>query len=594
MQKQIRRQNKIRDSRMPVFLGINAAYHESAVAFVQGGQVLFALEEERINRIKHGKVALSNNPDQLPWKALSVALEAMNLTMEHIATVAYSLVPDKRLNSLGLDPEPLDLEAGFGNLENELDFNERMLSVKNQFKKPFHFIPHHLAHAASAFYLSPFEEAACLVVDGIGEDSTAWMGYSTKGQLELLEAIPYPHSIGLLWERIAVFLGFSVYDSSKIMALAAHGDPRRFTKEMEKLLIVPDPEGGRLGSNTPPFLVDLNIARFRSPDVKGLESLFGPKRVFPEPIDQDRFVDIAAALQKQTETALLATTRRLHRATHLPYLCYSGGVALNCIANARIEKEGYFEGIYIPGAAHDAGTAIGAAIIAENRYNGKPIARSLRPHSHFMGPLFSAAEIDASIDNIGIEVTIIKDPAAMAADMIADYKLVGWFQGSLEFGPRALGHRSILGNPCKTMTSESINAFIKHRESFRPFGASVLAEYAEEWFEIPDIRPGAKFSRNLMLFAYSVKKNLAGLIPAVLNLDGTCRIQTIDADSDPLFYLLIRNVFKRTGVPLVLNTSFNDSEPIVCSPREAINTFLKSGLDALFINNRLITRIDKL
>ncbi|MBI3892844.1 MAG: carbamoyltransferase [Candidatus Wallbacteria bacterium] len=566
-------------------LGINAAYHESAAALVRGEDAIFAIEEERLSRIKHGKKPSVGNPDQLPWMALNACLAAAGVDLEDVEQIAYSLVPGKRAATIGADPYPIDRAAGFGTQQGEDEFDRRVRSVSASFSQPVSFVPHHLAHAASAFYPSPFDEAAVMVADGIGENSTMWLGRGTSTGLERLEEIPYPHSLGMLWERIAAYLGFTEFDAPKVMGLAAYGDPGRFEVPMRRLLEVPDPDGGEPLGQAPPFRVDAQLARFRAADVLGLESLFGPRRHPGERPEEARFADVAAALQAQTELALLASCRRLHRVTGLPQFAYAGGVALNCVANARLERDGPFDALYIPPAAHDAGTALGAAWLLSG---GRAGGASPEQRSPFLGTAWPPAEIDDAIARAGLSSQRVSDPAALAAQLLTQGKLVAWFTGRLELGPRALGYRSLLADPRDRRMRELLNNRVKHREPFRPFAASVLAESLDDWFQTPARRPGAAASRDLMLLAYRARAERVATIPAVLHRDNSCRIQTVDAVRDPVYHRLISQFASRTGVPLILNTSFNDNEPIVSSPEDALRTFQATDLDALFLEDRLV------
>ncbi len=585
-------------------LGINAAYHESAAAVVRDGEVLFAVEEERLTRVKHGKVARASNPDELPWRAIRACLDELPVAGVEVDAIAYSLVPGLRLETLGPDPCPGDAPEGFGTEAGEREFDARVRGVPALIGRergglgdpgnriasaPVRFIPHHVAHAASAFYPSSFESAAVLVVDGIGERATAWLGRGAGGRLEPVEEVLYPRSIGMLWERVAVWLGFTAYDAPKVMGLAAFGDAGPHLAALDRLFAVTDPDGGRAGVDPPPFAIDPALARFRAAGVAGLESLFGPGRREGESPEEARFAGVAAALQRRTEEAVLALARRLGRATGERRLAYAGGVALNCLANARLEREGPFDEIYVPSAAHDAGTAIGAALEAAPSAERRRAAGD-RPPVPFLGPEHGGREIEAALARAGLAAERVADPAAAAARLLAAGALVGWFQGRLELGPRALGHRSLLADPRRADVRDDLNRRIKHREPFRPFAASFLAEAAADWLELPAGRPGAAASRDLMLVAYPVRPARRAAIPAVVHRDGTCRAQVIDRRRDPRFHALVSHLGELTGVPAVLNTSFNDREPIVGSPADAIETFRRAGLDALFLEDCLVRR----
>ncbi|MGD0896370.1 MAG: carbamoyltransferase C-terminal domain-containing protein [Thermoguttaceae bacterium] len=582
---------------------MNAAYHESAAAITRGFEVVFAAEEERYTREKHAKVARVTNPNQLPWFAIRDCLRAANCTkLSDVDAVAYSLMPGKRLAMIGSDPYPISDAVGFGTQWGEQTFDHRVRSVPQiistaaevpSLAAGFHFIPHHLAHAACAYYASGLESAAVLVVDGIGESATTWLGRGSEAGLEMIEEIPYPHSIGMLWERIAAYLGFGEYDAAKVMGLAAFGDPQRFAAAMDRLFYVHDHGEPTLASGEPPFVVNLDLARFRAGDVAGLESLFGRRRQPDESPTDARFADIAAALQRRTEDALLALAWRLNRATGESKLAYGGGVALNCVANGRLERDGPFETVHVYAAPHDAGTAIGAALATARRIAKSGslavgmVGASLTP---FLGGEFDDDAIDAALVRWGLAWERAPDPELRAASFLADGRIVAWFQGRMEFGPRALGNRSLLADPRHPGMRERLNSRIKHRESFRPFAASVLEEEAAHWFEFPTDRAGAGASRDLMLLAYSVRPDVRSRVPAVVHADGTCRIQTVSQQRQPRFHRLISAFSQMTGLPLILNTSYNEQEPLVLTPDDALATFRKTPIDALFLNDRLVLR----
>lgn len=355
------------------------------------------------------------------------------------------------------------------------------------------------------------------------------------------------------------------------MGLAAYGNPAGARAGLRRLLEVSDTA----------FTVNAGLARFRAADLAGLTELFGPARRPDEDPTLPRFADVAAALQERSEEALLALAPHLHRLTGEAALAYAGGVALNCVANARLEREGPFRELYIPGAAHDAGTALGAAQWLAHEMSGARPARSRLPLTPFLGP----GETETPPGGRPVDC-----PAKEAAERLAAGQLVGWFQGALEFGPRALGHRSLLAHPGARDRRERLNDGIKHREPFRPFAAAVLRERLRDWFEVPTDRPGGESCRELMLLAYPVIPARRASIPAVVHRDGSCRIQAVDERRDALFHQLLREFEALTGLPLVLNTSFNDSEPIVCTPADALSTFRRTGLDALLIGSTLFTR----
>jgi carbamoyltransferase len=433
-------------------------------------------------------------------------------------------------------------------------------------------VPHHLAHAASAYFPSGFDRAAILIIDGLGEAAGSTLGKAAGTRIQEIEAFNYPHSIGFVWEVICDYLGFSTYDASKLMGLAAYGNPEVFRRQFQSILHVGEDD----------YAVDPAAVGFQSAESSKIESLLGPPR-YPDVELQPRHADIAAALQEATSAAVMALVRRLKRKVPLDKLCFAGGVALNCVTNELVRQSGEFSEVFIPTAPHDAGTAIGAAYVVHcARQKTNPERGISTP---YLGPAFNRREILAAVKAAGLTPQRSKSPAHDAAEMVADGKIVAWFQGRMEFGPRALGNRSLLADPRRPDMRNILNQMVKHREDFRPFAPSVLAEHADEWFEV-----GAHTtSHEFMLFACGVKAGQRGRIPAVLHQDGSARVQLVRRESNPRFHELISCFFARTGVPLVINTSFNDSEPIVCTPTDAIVTFRKSGIDALFMDDVYLT-----
>jgi carbamoyltransferase len=552
-------------------LGINSVYHESAAALLVDGELVAAVEEERFNRIKHGKAADFDNPHQFPERAIRFCLNHAGLTAGDIDHVAYSFDPRlrrKQYRAEWWDPrfeETFRLRLGqVPGVADEL--------LGRSLGPRFHFVPHHLAHAASAYFPSGFDRAAILTIDGIGEVAGSTLAKAAGQRIQTVETIDYPHSLGFLWEVMSSYLGFSNYDASKLMGLAAYGNPEVFRRQFQSLL--------RVGKED--YAVDPDVIGFQLAKFDKLESLFGPARWLDAEI-LPRHADIAAALQAATNAAVLALVRRLKRKVPSDKLCLVGGVALNCVTNEVVRQSGEFSEIFIPSAPHDAGTAIGAALVVHCAKQKSPPQRSNA--TPYLGPEFSRREILAAVKSAGLTPRRSKAPAREAADMIADGKIVAWFQGRMEFGPRALGNRSLLADPRRPDMRHILNQKVKHREDFRPFAPSVMAEHADEWFEI-----GAhSTSHEFMLFAPAVKTERRARIPAVVHHDGTARVQLVSRDSNPRFHALISCFFARTGVPVVINTSFNDSEPIVCTPTDAIVTFRKSGIDALFMDDVCLT-----
>jgi carbamoyltransferase len=552
-------------------LGINSVYHESAAALLVDGELVAAVEEERFNRIKHGKEADFDNPHQFPERAIRFCLDYAGLTARDIDHVAYSFDPKlrrKRYRAEWWDPrfeETFRLRLGqVRGVADEL--LGRSLGAR------FHFVPHHLAHAASAYFPSTFDRAAILVIDGIGEaaGTTLWKTVGTK--IQPVETFDYPHSLGFLWEVFSGYLGFSHYDASKVMGLAAYGNPEVFRRAFQEIV--------RVGKED--YAIAPAFIGFQADKFDRLDAMFGPGRYMDSEI-LPRHADVAAALQEATDAAVTALVRRLRRKVPTDNLCLTGGVALNCVTNEVVRQSGGFKDVFIPSAPHDASTAVGAALVVHCAKQKRPPQRGYS--TPYLGPKFNRREILAAVKSASLTPRRSKAPARDAADMIADGKIVAWFQGRMEFGPRALGNRSLLADPRRPDMRNILNQRVKHREDFRPFAPSVMAEHADEWFEIGDHLTSHEF----MLFAPAVKTAQRDRIPAVVHQDGTARVQLVTRRSNPRFHELISCFFAKTGVPMVINTSYNDSEPIVCTPSDAIVTFRKSGIDALFMDDVCLT-----
>ena len=551
-------------------LGINAVYHESAAALLVDGKLVAAVEEERFNRIKHGKEANFDNPHQFPERAIRYCLKHAGLTAEDIDHVAYSFDPKQRRARYRAEWwDPRFEEMFLTRVGQVRGVAEEILG--RSLAQKFRFVPHHMAHAASAYFPSGFDRAAILSIDGIGETAGSELAKAEGERIQAIEVFDYPNSLGFLWEGFSSYLGFSSYDASKLMGLAAYGNPEVYRRQFQSILRV-----GREG-----YAADPELIGFRT-DFAKLESLVGPPR-YPDSEFEPRHADIAAALQETTNAAVMALVRRIKRKVPFDNLCIAGGVALNCTTNEFLRQSGEFANVFIPSAPHDAGTAIGAAMLVHCARLKKPPQRGRA--TPYLGPAFNRREILAAVKSAGLTARQSKAPAREAADMIAAGKIVAWFQGRMEFGPRALGNRSLLADARRGDMRNILNQKVKHREDFRPFAPSVMAEHADEWFEV-----GAhQASHEFMLFAPKVKTGQRDRIPAVVHQDGTARVQLVSRKSNPRFHELLSCFHAKTGVPLVVNTSFNDSEPIVCTPTDAIVTFRKSGIDALVMDDVVLT-----
>ena len=582
-----------------IILGINSAYHESAAALIQDGKIIAAMEEERFSRIKHAKRALVDNAHDLPWESIAFCLARAGLTEADVDHVGYSLDPAQRLaRNLDLEDSARIRDGEFGSPAGEQVFNASLLEAGRLLGERFptaevHFLEHHLCHAASAYTVSPLENAAVLAIDGIGEFHSSWLGLGLDGALTRLQRIPYPHSLGFAWEKMSELLGFDAYSGpGKVMGYGAITDPygelsEKCHLETMREIIQLQPDGT--------FAVDNDVMRFRTGDFSQLERRFGPRR--PGPVDRYEDASIAAALQVVTEDAVIHMARTLHGMANaasrarggppIDNLCLAGGVALNCVANDKLLRETQFAKLWVQPAANDAGTALGAAALLHTLLSqpGRP-----RMDHAYLGPDYDGDAMDAALGEAGLCAKIVDDPAVEVARRLERGEIVAWFQGRLEFGPRALGHRSILADPTRFDTRQRINNLVKMRESFRPFAPSVLDSTVERFF---DMHPGT-LCADYMLTASPMKDDrMSQVIPAVVQENGsthlaTSRLHRVSEAAAPLYHRLISEFRALSGVGAVLNTSFNISEPIVNTPAEAIATFGRSGMDCLMLGDRLV------
>ncbi len=564
-------------------LGINSVYHELSACLLKDGKLIAAVEEERFTRLKHGKPALIDNPEILPQESIKFCLKKADINFDEIAKIGISFQPQARLKNIGLDKN--FVEGDWGSRSGEEIFFRKLMSIPRLLSEfagcdvspKIVWVPHHISHAGSAFYVSPFNEAAILTVDGIGETTSTWLGLGKGNEMQVIKEIVYPNSIGFMWEKLSKFLGFSEYDASKVMGLASYGDPKKYASEFKKIVKF-KPEGE--------FTTDLDILRFRADDYGPLEKLFGVKKLATSAERTPEHEAIAAALQAITNEMIIHLATFLAKKTKAENICLAGGVALNCVSNYELMRSGLFKNMYIQPAANDAGTALGAAgYIWSESYFGQ---RSFVMDNTYWGPEFSDAEVEAALKKEKVTYQKLENISAETAKLLAAGKIIGWFQGKMEWGPRALGNRSLLVDPRDRNMKETLNLRIKKRESFRPFAPSVLSEYAADWFEIPTICNSV--STEFMEFAFPVKKSKRELVPAITHVDGTSRIQTVKREINPKYHLLLSEFYRITGVPMVLNTSFNENEPIVCTPLDAIRTFQRTKMDYLAINNFLVKK----
>ena len=557
-------------------LGINCAYHESAACLIGEGGIIGAVEEERFTRIKHAKEARLDNPDQLPWNAIEYLLGAGKIRLGDVDLIGFSLCPETRLRNIAIDPvvDP----GGWGTKEGESEFYRRILTVPDRlqergFQGKFQWYDHHLCHLASAYYASGFPDAGILSLDGIGEISTTVTALGKQCSLNVLNSIMYPNSIGFLWERMSEFLGFTAYDAGTVMSLAANGNPKQFRTKFETL--VTQTNGGG-------FKVDNNLLRFRVSEFSKLEDHFQVKRRNGESELESVHCNIAAALQEATNETMVHLTKHLLEISQSKNLCFAGGVALNCVGNYHICERSGFDNVFIQPAANDAGTALGAAYIAWFAQNSNTVPLPMT--TVYLGPHPTNSQIRDALICEQLDFEELENIEEVAAQLLSQGNVVGWFQGAMEFGPRALGNRSLLADPRTAETVQWLNQLIKHREPFRPFASSVLRDHVQDWFHIGLHTPAAGY----MLVAYPARQKTKLMAPAIVHTDHTCRIQTVSREANPRYYRLLSEFHKITGVPILLNTSFNDREPIVCSPQDAIDTFKKSKIDVLILNKYLV------
>lgn len=570
-------------------LGINAAFHDSSACLVHDGTVLAAAEEERFSRIKHAKRPIPFSTYELPFHAITFCLQRAGIYLKDVDHVAYAYDPSTKLGpdakatflTLPMEPsahpvapewespwDPLFLSS-IVNAPRHLaagaphHLRERFTGVTAQGPYRWHWVDHHEAHAASAFLPSPFKRAAVLTLDGRGERATTTYHIGENDQLRRLGQVDMPHSLGLLYEELTSYLGFlHSSDEYKVMALASYGKPR-FKQLFNDMVQVRD--GGQY-----------RIAPHR------LETMLGPGRQPGSPFEQ-RHYDLARSLQEILEQTALALSEWLHRATGSPHLCLAGGVALNCVMNAHLRDHSPFQSIWVQPAAGDAGTAMGAALAVDAEQRAPGESRSFQMDHAFLGPSYSDEEIESVLRRAKLSFRRLVDVEGQTAELLARDYVLGWFQGAMEFGPRALGSRSILASPINPTMQDRLND-IKDREDFRPVAPVVVAEAAADWFEGADHSP-------FMLFTYHVRPERANRIPAVRHIDGSARVQTITHRQHPRYYGLIKAFETKTGVPVLVNTSFNTrGAPIVCTPRDAVEAYSSSPLDGLVIGPFLLTK----
>lgn len=560
-----------------VILGLNYYFHDSTACIVQDGKLIAAIEEERLNRDKHTQ--------SFPEKSIMRCLEIAGLGYDDIDYIAVSIKPQKHwFSKLKFVLRHLKLFMPyFGHhVVNAYAKQRRFKIWYNKtftgLKKPkVHFIEHHLTHVAGSFYVSPYKKAALLGIDGSGEWATSWLGFGDGNNVTKISESFFPHSLGSFYESVTQFCGFIPnYDEGKTMGLAPMGDASIYEKEVEKLISVN--KNGQLKVDLSYFNYHHLIKDLYS---KKFLNIFGKPRLKNEDFKKNH-MDTAAAFQRVLENKVLEICDILYKKTKADYLVISGGVSLNSVMNGRVVRESAFKDIYVMPAAGDNGTALGAAFYL---YNG--ILNQPRKYIHdnpYVGTFYGNDQIKSTIESAKLKASHFSNITEKAAELLANGKIIGWFQGAMEIGPRALGNRSILANPAFPDMKDKINAEVKHREAYRPFAPSALKESYKDFFDLEVEAP-------FMLKVCNVHKNKQDIIPAVTHVDGTARLQTVDKSTNPLYHELIEKLGVKTGVPVVLNTSFNiQGEPVVESPKDALRCFYSTGLDALVIGNYLLEK----
>jgi carbamoyltransferase len=587
-------------------LGISAFYHDSAAAIIVDGEIIAAAQEERFTRKKHDA--------SYPKKAINYVLKEAGLKLSEVNHVIFYEKPFLKFERL------LETYIGFSpsgfksfSMSMPLWLSEKLFQKKilfdalkeqdNNFNdiQKINFSEHHLSHAASAFFSSPYEEAIILTLDGVGEWATTTVSLGKNNKINILKEIHFPHSLGLLYSAFTYFLGFKVNSGEyKVMGLAPYGEPKFKDIILEKLIDVKEDGSFRLNMDYFNYATGLTMTNNK------FAKLFNMKRREPENELSQIHMDMAASIQAATEEIVLKITRFLFKEFKLPNLCMAGGVALNCVANGKILKEGLFKNIWIQPASGDAGGALGAAqaFYYQELDNKRKILKTDSMNGSYLGPQYTDDQVENDLKSCGANYKkltsdqVIKD----TVKALSEEKAVGWFQGRMEFGPRSLGNRSIIADSRSEKMQRNLNLKVKYRESFRPFAPAVLFEKVSEWFEINSESPYmllvAEVKKSKQLQMTNKQKNLFGIdklnvkrssIPSVTHVDYSARIQTVHKETNPIFHKLIEEFEKITKYPVLVNTSFNvRGEPIVCSAKDAFNCFMGTDLDVLVCNNFIL------
>jgi carbamoyltransferase len=584
-------------------LGISAYYHDSAACLVQDGRIRSAAQEERFTRIKHDQ--------NFPEHAIAWCLKEAGLTPAELDLVAFYDKPFLKFERI-LQTHLAYAPQGFRSFIMAIPvwIKEKIwlkdhIADSLKYSGPILFPEHHESHAASAFYPSPFDKAAFLTVDGVGEWTTTSFGVGEGNRLAMQGEIHFPHSLGLLYSAFTYYTGFKVNSGEyKVMGLAPYGEPKYVNTILDELIELKDDGSFQMNMKYFNYCAGLTMTNGQ------FDALFGGPPRKPESRLTQREMDLARSVQDVTEEAMLRMARHVHQQTGCANLCLAGGVALNCVANGRLLREGPFDRLWIQPAAGDAGGALGAALYAWHQYKGEPrpvCTGQDRQRGSYLGPHYTSEAIRAFLDAGGYPYTHFEDPHALTsavAGLLADEKVIGWLQGPMEFGPRALGGRSILGDPRSPKMQETMNLKIKFRESFRPFAPSVLAEDIADYFDqtaespymllVANVREDLRkpmTAEEQARFGIEKLNVVRSTIPAVTHVDYSARIQTVHEETNPRYYQLLQAFKERTGCAVLINTSFNvRGEPIVCTPQDAYRCFMRTNMDYLVLEDCLLDK----
>lgn len=593
-------------------LGVSAFYHDSAAALIEDGHIVAAAQEERFTRKKHDAA--------FPKQAITYCLGAAGVGLNEIDFVTFYDKPFLKFERL-LETYLSYAPKGFSSFKMALPIwlKEKLFQkdlLRKEFKKydpdfdwmnKLLFSEHHFSHAASAFFPSPFERACVLTMDGVGEWATTSVALGDGNKLEMTKEIHFPHSLGLLYSALTYYTGFRVNSGEyKVMGLAPYGEPKYAQLLLDNLIDVKDDGSFRLDQHYFDYCTGLTMTNRHFEDLLG-----GPARR-PDELLTQRHMDLAASIQAVTEEVVLKMTRSLAKETGQKNLCLAGGVALNCVANGKVLRDGAFEKIWIQPAAGDAGGALGAALAAYYVHKGRPRqapAAGDAMRGAYLGPQYTQNEIDQRLTTAGARFTTVDEESMlnMTAQALSDGKAIGWFQGRMEFGPRALGGRSFLGDARSPEMQKLLNLKVKYRESFRPFAPAILREDVSDWFELDDDSPYmllvADVTEDKRLAMNEAEQALFGIeklniarseIPAVTHVDYSARIQTVHADTNPRYHALISRFKELTDCPVIVNTSFNvRGEPIVCTPEDAFRCFMGTETEMLIIGNSIVMKEDQ-